>query len=116
MIMGALSEKLFSEYVDYTLPGDEGDGIRQFKERIDAYSITDCWFSEDHLFILTYRPGIVIGVKGKEIHYLESLIREIIKEENFNIKFEGIKLKEDRDPLINYLYRGWHNWQFRYDY
>jgi hypothetical protein len=114
VLLGELSRILFYEHVECELPGDEDISIVNYKKEIDSYCIGDSWYEEPYLYISTARPGVLIGCRGSNIYKLESSIIEFADEHGLPLL--GIKLKEDKDPFINYLYKGWYSYQMRHDY
>jgi hypothetical protein len=108
LLLGHLSEVLFHEYIMSELPGDEAESIQKYMEELKSYRISHVEYDDEYFIIHTARPGILIGVKGANIKRLESIIFEFSKKENF--PFKGIKIKEDKDPLDEYIYKGYHNY------
>jgi predicted RNA-binding protein Jag len=102
--MGRAFAKIIGEDIWEAATGDAlideiGERIPKFAKDIECYGITDVTYDkkDGYVIIKTYRPGVVIGVKGKYVGHLEELFKNFAKKEG--LKFSQIKIKEDTCPI-----------------
>jgi ribosomal protein S3 len=77
---------------------EDADLWPKVNKELNDYAITDIRYIDNYVYIYTYRPGIIIGVRGKLIDTISEHLRKWAHKKN--IAFKGIKIKEDLRPLI----------------
>jgi ribosomal protein S3 len=92
-----ISRFIFEKYNDGLV--DEPPNLEAIHKELEGYGISLVFYNivTSELVIYSSRPGILIGVRGKNIREIENNLKIFAKKEN--IKFEGIKLKEDKNPI-----------------
>jgi hypothetical protein len=100
-IIRQISRYVWEKYTDGALVDETADYLPKVHEVLDQYGITDCiWDTKTGLCELkTYRPGIVIGVKGENIYKIEAFLKKWVDSLDGLYQFNRLTLKEDLCPL-----------------